>query len=122
MADCAERSGFLFPHRCGRDAVGACSRCQKAICRQHTIRGGAGEALCTTCARIAWRQRQWQYDDDDPYFYASRYYPDYYRDASEGPDPNDFTEGDQAALAGDTDYEGTGGDFGDSFEDDMGGS
>jgi hypothetical protein len=125
MTNCAEQSGFLFPHPCGRLAIQACSRCAKPICAQHTIADRSGNLHCITCAQDAQTSVGWADDDvylSSPYFYHRHHYPRYHDHAAEAYDPHDFTEGDQAALTG-QEGAGGGGDFGpDTFEDDMGGS
>jgi hypothetical protein len=120
MNPCQETSGFLFPHPCGRPGVLRCTRCGKFICMQHARPQAGEQFLCVTCARLAASTADtdtdsggsggdWG-DDDDPYFYSSRYRA---RAGGTEPDPKDFTEGDQAALD-----EDEGGDF----EDDQGAS
>jgi hypothetical protein len=90
---CQETAGFLFKHRCDRPARGACQRCAKGICADHTRHAGQ-EPLCVTCARAASAVA-----DGDPYFYGNSYYGyGTYRGWSSATDPDDFTEGDAAAL------------------------
>jgi hypothetical protein len=117
MNPCQETSGFLFPHPCGLPGVLRCTRCGKFICMQHARPQALEQFLCVTCARMAATTAgdtdtgvgsDWD-DDDDPYFYSSRYRE---RAGGREPDPKDFTEGDQAAVAADED----------DFEDDPGAS
>jgi hypothetical protein len=49
---CADRSGFLFAHACDRPPVGACSRCNKPICAEHTRQSPSGPT-CIACLRSA---------------------------------------------------------------------
>jgi hypothetical protein len=116
MNPCQETSGFLFPHPCGRPGVLRCVKCGKFICMEHARPQEMEQFLCVTCSRLADDEGDsggaaWDRDDDedDPYFYSSRYRA---QSGAPAPDPQDFTEGDRAAL------EGEGG----AFEDDMGGS
>jgi hypothetical protein len=139
MDECEERSGFLFPHRCGHPAGQVCAQCQKRICGQHTRQDQTGRLLCTTCAKGAPpaqpRQGAHPHPDPDPYFYSYYYYPTYHYHVwhhRRGPsttaggtgaaDPHDFTAGDEGVVA--PEGVGGGGDFGggERFEDDMGGS
>ncbi len=125
---CNEKSGFLFSHACDQLSTGACSRCSRPVCSEHTHPTEQG-VLCTTCAKQAIKQERQQqgktqttsrgdYDYHDPYFYAGYYYigyGDYHRRGRWGHDhyhsvhhdSHDFTEADGAAFAqqGDEDFE-----------------
>lgn len=102
--ECRETRGFLFSHRCGRFATTACGQCGKDICDRHSV--AEGDAVwCTTCAkqsrpgtsrpgtsRPGTSHPGGYYHD--PYYYAYDHYPHYHADR------DDFTDGDEAALAG----------------------
>ncbi|MFK7820724.1 MAG: hypothetical protein AB8G99_18545 [Planctomycetaceae bacterium] len=95
--ECNEKAGFLFPHACGRASTRECGQCAKPICEQHLARGVGDGTLCTSCGKVAKeanppQQKQGEYYDPDPYFYADEYYEDYYWGR------NDFTENDEAVL------------------------
>ena len=47
---CSDRSGFLFAHACDQPPAGACSRCNRPICLQHTRSTPAGPT-CISCLR-----------------------------------------------------------------------
>ena len=81
MSQCLEQSGFLFSHPCRQQATGACQKCSKAVCTQHTHPTPQGY-MCTTCAkkevqRSRRQQSAWQGWDDDPYLYDTYYYRGY---------------------------------------------
>jgi hypothetical protein len=122
VEECQEQSGFLFAHACGHPVAAVCTRCQKAVCEQHTVRGSEGMPLCTTCARQSRDDDgpdSSDLSDDSPYFYSWYHFRRHGFDETEGPDPHDFTEGDQGVL----DAPGEeGADEDDPFEDDMGAS
>lgn len=111
---CAETSGFLFRHDCGRDAQAQCQLCGKPICAMHT-RAAEAQIFCITClkkwleGRPAEQQQAAQqaaqqpleqqrrvyygspwYTYDDPYWYTSRHYPTYHE--------HDFTAQDRKAF------------------------
>ncbi len=126
QGECQDSSGFLFSHRCGDFATHRCEKCGKEICDRHTVPPAARDAVqgadrvCwTTCGKED-RTGQSQptggrhYDPyyDDPYYYADTHYPSYHRGR------DDFTDSDEAAVAGGA---MAAGDL-DAFEDDMGGS
>ena len=50
LAMCSDRSGFLFAHACEQPAAGACTRCGRPICFEHTRMTTTGPA-CITCLR-----------------------------------------------------------------------
>jgi hypothetical protein len=68
---CQERSGFLFAHACDRPPAGACSRCTKAICLEHTRLAG-GLPCCIGCAKEAETAdgQERSEHEDDPYWYS----------------------------------------------------
>jgi len=45
---CALFVGFLVPHACPNLAVGACSKCGRAVCEEHANVADAG-LLCRAC-------------------------------------------------------------------------
>ncbi|WP_428264149.1 hypothetical protein [Haliangium sp.] len=136
---CAETSGFLFSHRCENAAVSQCARCNKAVCKKHTVEIDPGDGtpvqhMCTACGKKVHKHlgRRRDSEDahgtyyrdryyDDPYLYSSFYYTHYgyyghgswghdYYDS--GYDANSFSEADGASLF----------DDGNEFEHDMGAS
>jgi hypothetical protein len=152
---CQESAGFLFRHRCGRDAATRCDVSGVALCREHAYRvdwaaleaarliapapaRSAPQAVVSASvaqrlekievmaaaqrgAGPAYRSR-W---GGSPHFYAVHCYPGYGAydpDIGIGAhDPQDFVEGDAAALdAGDAGDAADAGDEG--FEQDMSGS
>jgi hypothetical protein len=53
---CGDRSGFLFAHACDHPPAGACSRCGKPICVEHTRTSPTGPT-CISCLRDRDRDR-----------------------------------------------------------------
>lgn len=116
--NCAETSGFLFHHDCGREADATCQLCGKFVCALHT-RTAEGQILCITCLKrflkdrgtppgqqpaqpqqpqqparqglqeAAYYSSPW-YTYDDPYWYTDRHYPSYHE--------HDFTAEDRKAF------------------------
>ena len=112
--ECQETSGFLFSHRCGEFATNRCAKCGKDVCDRHTVRSPEG-VCCTTCAKEYRTPRPrgtGRGCHDDPYYYADDHYPDYHGGR------DDFTESDEAAVAGGAMAASELG----MFEDDLGGS
>ena len=110
--ECAETSGFLFRHSCGEPAATECRECGKPICKRHSVHEEGG-LWCTTCAKQLFRDdelRGRRYYDDDPYFYSTYHYTDYY-------DDTDFTESEAVLTGGEAGEEDV-----ETFEDDMGAS
>ena len=106
--ECAETSGFLFPHPCYQIAAGACHHCGKPICNQHMELDNQGGTLCTSCAASQSSQDPTMIPDTEipdagapasgsrassPYWYSRRSYPGY-----TWHDHGDFTAGDEAVL------------------------
>ncbi|MCA8924494.1 MAG: hypothetical protein KDD82_21970 [Planctomycetes bacterium] len=142
MSGCEETAGFLFKHRCGREAQTECLQCGKPICLKH-VKSPGGQEHCVHCTRdklgakirppAPRRSRARGRDDDfdgdfdddfgdDPYFYAYAYYEGYgsygrgewgHAHARDLDDPVDFTEADGEAFAVERDTD---------FEHDMGAS
>lgn len=128
-AECNERSGFLFKHRCDRRPIDSCAVCQKPVCADHSHDRDEG-LVCTSCAKSKLQRQRGQrrYNRDrhyynDPYFYGGYHYNGYGHyghgywghrnyESRHHNDPNDFTEADGASMA----YENEGEDF----ESDMG--
>lgn len=98
--ECAETSGFLFSHKCGEMAVQKCSGCNKYICARHSVTDQQ-RLLCTSCAKGQLNsQAPNRYDDNDPYFYSSVYYPSYHQYRFGQHYNRDFNESDEQALEG----------------------
>ncbi len=90
-SQCAERSGFLFKHRCDRMGQRDCPQCGKRICQYHAVSVDTGLVqdgsdslpsgnglVCTGCAKrirkSSRRSEQGYYYDSHPYFYGDRHY------------------------------------------------
>ena len=106
---CAERTGFLFPHDCGNEAVSRCDSCQKAICVDHR-HGVTEQDYCSTCAKRLPDARQRFHET--PFFYGPTWYPSS-GVFSTGNDPDDFTDADGVSTL----QEGS-----EAFERDLGAS
>jgi len=116
--ECQETSGFLFSHGCGEFATSRCEKCGKDICDRHTVHA-ADRVCCTTCGKEdrtppprSTGRRAYDPYYDYPYYYASIHYTDYHGSR------DDFTDSDEAAVAGGAIAANELG----VFEDDMGGS
>ncbi len=48
MTPCALAVGFLLPRPCENAAIGACSKCARAICESHATLSASG-LLCRAC-------------------------------------------------------------------------
>jgi len=104
--NCAEESGFLFKHPCGRLATGQCPKCRKAICNEHYHPTPYGP-MCTSCAREEVKRSRsqhtpWHGWDDSPYLYDTYYYRGYnqFGRGHWGSEyyESDFNEGDGSAF------------------------
>ena len=127
-SQCAERSGFLFKHRCDRMGQRECQECGKRICQHHVVAVDTGlvqdgsdslqsgnALVCASCAKrirkSSRRSEQGYYYDSHPYFYGDSHYHGwghghsagaYSAGASSGGEPaydaNDLTEADGEAT------------------------
>lgn len=93
MGLCATMTGFFLKRECGEICGQKCSRCYKFVCSQHQ----APDSRATTCLECEAKDRQKDYDPDDPgylydhddyflyrnFFYATHAYTPYKPDGSD---------------------------------------
>ena len=86
MSQCAERTGFLFKHRCDRMGQRDCQQCGKKICDRHTVTTSLAEdssksllesnsiLVCTSCAKKIGKRLSNYGAYEDPYWYGYGHY------------------------------------------------